>query len=550
MPFYRPQRKNLLIKGIKHIPSKTLLYAGEGFGKSSQTVMYLTKERGKKVIFSCLSNKQIEEQTESFGKQGLKVQTIHSREYIIKTKHNVEPVMLPPAHPWASNILDETKTRQAFLDAGYTQEKTDEIWDVLENNLLEPDFDNHDIVITTHARLRVWGMAQKKRVGHVKDKALASGLFDDKLIVDRGTCIIFDDPTIDEFMKFKKFDKRYETVVVDKERLKVVTIGGENGKKERRYFVRPQSYEATFGLRSVHWFFTTTELLVAYLISNLFPETKVPKLLPDVPMTTEGAKITVIRSKIVRSKCDGVLPVVFERLKKEEYKCEFFANGMGNEFNLTNSKGQNIFSDLDTIIEISLPHEDEAIVLADCLGTDNRQLVRETIALDALHQAIGRNCGYRSSDKTYTQDGQAIETRKCVVLIEPRLCNGILKRMRYCVAQLVEGDKYVQGQSKRDYTRFEDAVLWFVRNWESFLFRGITKKGKGSHREFEVCVRLAAVNCPADRRKTRAKRMLKMVDTLMKETKLEERAKRLDSVALTVISAFKAENWEKSVPNA
>ncbi len=122
--------------------------------------------------------------------------------------------------------------------------------------------------------------------------------------------------------------------------------------------------------------------------------------------------------------------------------------------------------------------------------------------------------------------------------------------MRYCVARLVEGDEYVIGESKRDYTRFEDAVLWFVKNWERFIFHGITKKGKGSHREFEVCVQLAADNCPADRRKIRAKRLLKMIDTLLKNNKLKERVKRLDSVALTVISAFKEETWEKSVPYA
>lgn len=74
------------------------------------------------------------------------------------------------------------------------------------------------------------------------------------------------------------------------------------------------------------------------------------------------------------------------------------------------------------VVELSAPHPLKVMTICDTLGlsfeTQARQ-VRQDLLLDQLHQALGRNSGYRYAG------------RECVALVPANMHSAILKEVRY-----------------------------------------------------------------------------------------------------------------------
>jgi len=429
VPFDRDKRKRLTIKYcLKSSWNQMLMYAFEGYGKSHYG--RLEAERGNRVLFASLSNRQAEEQYNSFVDSAphLKCQLIVGREYNLLKKYEIEAVKGALRHPWDYGPIDEVQTKKRIKDAlKIDNEQLESIWN--ETGAPKPDFENHDIVFTTFARVWSWGkmQSQRQRV-QVYDLRLGrvtgSKVPDESLIVPRNTIVFFDDPSASMFNPLASYNERYNNIAypsptecspefIEKwnQENSAGSRDGEDLKKSpfenrieiierngRRYFRRPNELKMGYGLCDTKLVFTTTEVITASFIEQLYPDIYVPPLMPDGPM--QAGDIYMVKTEIVRSKLDGLTMPIMNRLKKS-FHFEYIADGVGSEYNQTNTKGMNIFVENDTVVKCSLPSPYEVLPIVDGLGlkdtAQNKLDISKVIALDKLQQAIGRNCGYRVS---------------------------------------------------------------------------------------------------------------------------------------------------------
>jgi hypothetical protein len=98
------------------------------------------------------------------------------------------------------------------------------------------------------------------------------------------------------------------------------------------------------------------------------------------------------------------------------------ADGLGQALNHSNTKGKNDLAQRDLVAEVSAPHPSKVMTICDTIGiafqTEGAE-VSLNLVLDQLHQAIGRNSGYRFAG------------RECVALVPANLHSTILQEVRY-----------------------------------------------------------------------------------------------------------------------
>lgn len=552
-PFTRAEREELIRKKCldKKISMKhhiMLLYAFEGFGKSYYAYL-LAKEQKAKVLFASISNEQASEQADSFRKLGLRVQFIPGREYLLRQIYKVEIQYQEASHPWDIERLAESPTKRWMKEnQKLTDEQIEKIWMATEAPV--PNWQNHDIVCTTIARTMAYSKIQRDRFvdtwatdakGLVK--YAGKGLRDEDRVVPKDVVVFFDDPDKEFFTWFKPYDPKFyerlkerqarlaasnrqatdgpelqgaehgitkETAVPDRIYLDHTTIKIEEI-NTRDYFVRPEHLVLGYALEGNRLVFTTTEELTRRLILYMYPEVYEPKLMPDQKML--AGDITMIKTNIVASKRDGFLPPIMNRLKKEKYEFHYIADGQGSEVNLVNNKGQNIFADKDTIIEISEPHYELVTRFIDEMHDhgweeSDRNAMKVVLALDALQQAIGRNSGYRWSD----QEKHA--QRRCIVLCEPKLHDVLVRVMRYHVGTVVNKVEE-RVDAKKKYTTLLDGVCWFILNLDFYLRDGLGMRGQAFWDDAQEVIRAL----PAGRRRSFHKRLLKALNAKIKDTK-------------------------------
>jgi hypothetical protein len=107
-----------------------------------------------------------------------------------------------------------------------------------------------------------------------------------------------------------------------------------------------------------------------------------------------------------------------------EFDNILIADGLAARWNHSNNKGRNDLSGENLLIELSIPHDFQVKTVCDALDLDygtNKREVRKQIMLDRLHQAIGRNSGYRYNGK------------ECVVLVDMMFHKDIVKETRYLI---------------------------------------------------------------------------------------------------------------------
>jgi hypothetical protein len=495
-PFSRERRVKLIerrcMTGLHEI---MLLQAFEGFGKSYYAV--LEARRGNKVLFASSSNEQAAEQASSFEKLGLRVQLIPGREYLLRTLYKVEVQKSEETHPWDLERLSESKTKKWIMThLKKTVEEAEKIW--LHCTPPQADFVNYDIVCTTIARTQSFGKIQRARASLMLGRGVY--LKDEERHLPKDCIVFFDDPEKTYFTKYAPYDEKYIKRQQEKKRKKIAK--SEDGQSEleqlqeipttnkarlvidgvsvkettingTHYFIRPDSLKLGYGLFDARLVFTTTELITTYLIKDMYPKIYHPKLMPDQKML--AGEITMIKSNLAGAKRDAFLRPILARLKKEGFECELIADGIGAKYNLLNSKGQNQLAESTTVIKLSEPHFEEVKKYIDELNWDpsDAYQMKLALALDKLQQAIGRNSGYRWSDR------EGKQRKCCYVVCEPRLHDDLLKAMRYHVETIVLQPSKEVG-SKKDYQNLRDGLCWFIAHLDRYLMMEDTsKRGEG-----------------------------------------------------------------------
>lgn len=467
-----------------------LMYAFEGFGKSYLATL-MVKE-GKKVVFASFSNEQVVEQAAGFTKQGLKVQVITGRSYKLGL-HGITPEYQSGSHPWSSEEIAKDKTIKKIADEKkISVEEATELWDTCSPE--KPNFIDYDIICTTSHRVNVWGRTQATKINISFKTNQPSFKNEDDRIVPKGTVIFFDDPNLQMLGSLHKYDEKWEGRKIDGVDIEQTTIN--NG----RYFVKPIRLYLNYGLIDTKMVFTTTELIKRELIvkefSRLGERFYQPKLMPDEKMF--AGNITMIKAEAVRSKQDGIIPIIAHRLGKEGYDFTLIGDGMALDVNLISSQGQNIYTDKDIVIESSYPSYSEVYYIRDELELtpSDDAFIRLIVMLDKLQQAIGRNSGYRWYDTLSEQ------RKNCIVLCEPQAYKRLIKMMRYHV-ELVVSDCEKNVRRKKDYDNVIDGWCWFLTYVNIYIRSGLENDSNA----FLNDVRQYLKHLPSYRRREFGKRL-------------------------------------------
>ena len=252
------------------------------------------------------------------------------------------------------------------------------------------------------------------------------------------------------------------------------------------------------------------------MISQQYPNIYMPKLMPEGQM--KAGEIVIIKSELVRSKIDGLLMPIVNRIKNNN-QFEFIGDAIGAEYNMVNSKGMNIFTETDTLIKCSLPSAHEMRPILDGLGIEgnkkNETELLAWMALDKLQQAIGRNCGYRATDRP-----DYCATQKAVVLCDPKLFRRFTDKkkpmMRYWVDDkniIKDPKRFIGIEEKPD--GFVQEVCWFAAYYLKYLRSGIGMRRTAFQDDYKnVTLTISNTRRPAYKR-----RLLTALRTVIKDQK-------------------------------
>jgi hypothetical protein len=226
------------------------------------------------------------------------------------------------------------------------------------------------------------------------------------------------------------------------------------------YDIRPENLSLGNSTIKHRMVFTTTELLTKRALTkhlcNLWKPPIVHEMMEKVPY----GRITVIGTNKVRRSHDAIIPIILRTLEKKNNPVQLIADGLGSVYNHINSKGVNVLTDTDILVEVSIPHPVEVKKVCAVLGleyTTNQREITLQLMLDKIHQAIGRNSGYRWKDK------------ECVVLVDKSYHADIIKAIRYNIdpKNSVVIDKTQKMSSKEK--RIKPSASLLTKNMEENL---------------------------------------------------------------------------------
>jgi len=441
-----------------------IIYSPEGAGKSA-LAMSLARG-GSRIIFACQSWDQVAEKYEDF-KEKLKpydvpVSIAFSKEGRIRKRFNVKVVREETKEPFKPGEINigatfiEIQKKHPHISKKYfdlfmsmfSEDKyriintirnttrglatLPELNEEINLNFESPDIEDESsfdvdemysqkfdgkhrgaIVLTTFALVRI-----------IKDKR-------DRIPLN--WIVWFDDPGIEDVTDIDPIEDIDEETT-DEELSAVDEIresiqGGKNKQPTRKiegvtYAVRKRSQSLGRSVFRHNCVFTTTEkLTLRALRKNLtIPLRPLPKVYDTMTKLDSGGKLTILGTQYVRRRYDAMIPLIVRKLEKQKIKVALIADGLGSKYNHTNSKGLNTLINTNTIVEISIPHPYRVRSLCHLLGLlydPKDQSIANDLMLDQLHQAIGRNVGFR---------GNGFE---CVVLIDRSRHKELLEGCRY-----------------------------------------------------------------------------------------------------------------------
>ncbi|WP_226646911.1 hypothetical protein [Microbulbifer variabilis] len=463
-PRSQDETHQLLHKIRENFSLNNVVYGVEGVGKS-----YLAKilcDTGIKLIFACHSNKQAEEKFNELNKSGLKPFLLKSKSYEIEKNFGIKPIVHPRKNPWDLGQINMEATINLInkVNPNITESDLSTISSEQPSHTHPVDWTSQNLVVMTHARLQ--------RLGYLNMREHTQGY---TLPIPENIVIFYDDPILDDFMTLFTFhsnirDRKIDGISVDVHIPK---------KDDRIYYIKPEFLRFGYGLEKNLSIITTTELLIVELISRQRPEITIHDQLFPSTSKLEGGDIHLISTRLVWAKFDGILPLIMERLTRLGFEFEYIANGQGCSTNLCNNKGLNSLSELATVIEISIPTPEETMRLYEQFdGEIEERVINLALMLDKLHQAVGRNSGYRFRGKP------------CVVLVDPKYFRAIERHSRYSFKSAISPDKenpkiYPRKQPKFDH--LAEAIRWYINRLDIYL-------GDGRKAEYDCIASLRKVN--------------------------------------------------------
>ena len=413
-----------MLVGGKLIYKSHVLYMPEGSGKS-RLVIDMAKD-GRKIIFACKSWKQVESKYDEYLRAGIKegfnAKVSRSKDAKARRRFGTKLARKNPTKPFSTGqVLDEesieafiannpdlspdfirlswqffSSDRLSFESIPYPD--IDESGDVVDDSISTPLADtNTRIILTTFEQLRIHKLQN--------------------ISIPYDWIIWFDDPDIVDVINIDPYDvKRWRELPEDRLDKETCEING------RRYFTRDGDQSLGYNLRFHKCVYTTTEEITKNAIELMMRERREEYHVHDEMDEIAGGKITILGTGKVRKKFDGIIPLIVRRLNKKEYTTRLIADGLSSEFNHSNSKGNNDLNKTNILVELSIPHPIHVRTICDALGmsfSKDQNEINLLIMLDRLHQAIGRNSGYR------------YEGYECVVLVDKQVHKHIVAKTRY-----------------------------------------------------------------------------------------------------------------------
>jgi hypothetical protein len=450
-------------------PRAHLVYMPEGAGKS-RLAIDIARE-GRTVVFACKSWGQAFEKYEGFreagARHGFTARMFLSKEAKVRRRFNVKAVRAQPSDPFDSGRIDDEASIRAiaehhphlplafirltwnflrqdslyedvFREGGHSYQETLGTEDDGEDGapyLAKAAEENVGILVTTFAQLRTL---------HSRHE-----------FIPKKWVVWFDDPDISDVLDIAPFERRRSPHWTDEDIAEhTFEISGD------RYHGRPVTESLGRPYSSHICVYTTTEKITLRGIQQLVVKHGQRFELHDRMSGVSGGKITILGTEKVYARNDGVVPLMIRRLNKQEHSVRLIANGLSQGLNHSSSKGINDLSGQNIVVEISTPHPAQTKTVCDALGLGYKEEgndIARDLMLDQMHQAIGRNSGYRF------QGGES------VVLVDRKHHRWLVKNSRYLVdtANSVQIDRTTT-MSRRD-RRTTTTASALVQDIETFL---------------------------------------------------------------------------------
>lgn len=428
-----------------------LVYLPEGTGKSA--LAFDLAASGMKILFACKSLEQVFEKYEWFkekAKQHAKNQAdrrealdlIDNGEFSpirqapvnvqlflgkggkARRRFGVDAVRRPPKDPFDSGQIDDEASIQAFKEA---KPKLSEEFIRLSWHFFAPDrlylgqephpiagegndlddklsgsekFNTADVIVTTFAQVRLLNVRNQR--------------------VSWDWTIWFDDPDVTDFSDLEPYDQeRWGESSEDQEQGARIVTRDATGQK---YFTRDKRQSLGSAVRRHRCVYTTTEKVTLRAAKAMVSRRDEYVIVHDQMEGVIGGKVTLLGTNKVYSSYDAIIPLMVRRLAKEGHEVQLIADGLGQSLNHSNTKGKNDLRERNLVIELSSPHPTKVKTICDAMGlayqTEGKEIGKEMV-LDQLHQALGRNSGYRFAG------------RECVALVPANMHATILREVRY-----------------------------------------------------------------------------------------------------------------------
>lgn len=440
-----------------------IVYLPEGAGKSRLAVDFA--RRDQKIVFACKSWNQAFEKYNDFKELGLHygftVQLFASKDGKIRKRFGVPVVRTDSPDPFRTGKILEEESIQSIIKANPKlspafirlswqffgadvlafQRLPDPTFDEDGELVLDGEDGNYvghdaDILVTTFAQLRIL----KLKGQHIPPSWI----------------IWIDDPDISDVIDIHPYDTDRWGELSEEELDKKTRM--VNGK---RYFRREPAQSLGFAYRFHKCVYTTTEVLTRDAIALMMRRRNESFLIHDKMTHLAGGKITILGTKRVQKRNDGVVPLLSRRLNKLGFPTALIADGLSSDINHSNNKGKNTLNKTNILVELSVPHPVQVRTLCDALdksfATDQND-VTKLLMLDRMHQAIGRNSGYRY------QGGF-----ECVVLADRLFHKYLVENARY---RLDEKNSVIIDRTKsmaRSDRRTMPSASTMVREIETLL---------------------------------------------------------------------------------
>lgn len=472
-PNINKTRKNLMEKLINFVYEyqHTIIRGQGGIGKTISSVKAFVKNKFK-ALLAVQTNKAVLEQSETLRGQKLKVQSILGAEYK-HSKHEKYPIrvkMSSFATPWSGERMPDAQNIVKQLMSAYPELTESDAWNVVNECKADvPDWDNHDVVVITQARI------QSLRVKQFKDN------WNDHNYIHPDCVIIVDDP-LDVFVKTdlvmtaevkKWLDKEY----AGKTRLERGINGEKLNVKAGNHFAtqlfleKPKTEMLHHGINNKFvWLCTeqsTTELLDAMFDSNIVIHAKEPK-------NEDSGVVTIIKSDMTAGAHQVLIPLFTMRIAKHQNKWRevnkpmFVGDSLGQPNNLTNIKGSNDFTSKSIIGKISQRSYIEVMEVGEQIGSSDIRRIKSMLMAERMDQLAYRNRGYRYSTTTK----RSVKNSESIQIVSNFFAKDIAELSEHNI-KFIDMKDVKEGGFFPEEMDTESLMVWYMANWQRYLTNSI-----------------------------------------------------------------------------